>query len=133
MALAVPNFGSLQARLFGRHWFHLDLPRHTHHFRADTLRRCLERCGFDVETTITRSAEQDTYGFVQSLLNKLLPSARPNDLYDLLRNQWPPGVWLPRIGWLTAAAALTPLAVLEYSISWSVSTGATLIVYARRR
>jgi 2-polyprenyl-3-methyl-5-hydroxy-6-metoxy-1,4-benzoquinol methylase len=32
LVLAVPNFESLQARFSGRHWFHLDVPRHYHHF-----------------------------------------------------------------------------------------------------
>ncbi|MBI3288874.1 MAG: class I SAM-dependent methyltransferase [Elusimicrobia bacterium] len=31
LAIAVPNYGSWQAKLFGRFWFHLDVPRHYFH------------------------------------------------------------------------------------------------------
>ena len=40
--IEVPNFGSWQARLFGRHWFHLDFPRHLYHFTARSLQTQLE-------------------------------------------------------------------------------------------
>ena len=39
LIIAVPDQGSLQARLFGRHWFHLDVPRHLWHFSARGLEK----------------------------------------------------------------------------------------------
>ena len=39
VAVTVPNFGGTQARLFGGRWFHLDVPRHRHHFTGEGLRR----------------------------------------------------------------------------------------------
>jgi 2-polyprenyl-3-methyl-5-hydroxy-6-metoxy-1,4-benzoquinol methylase len=37
LAVAVPNFGCWQRRLFGPRWFQLDLPRHLQHFESRTL------------------------------------------------------------------------------------------------
>ncbi len=83
LAVAVPNFDSLQARLFGRHWFHLDLPRHYFHFGARSLQALLARHGFRVVRTDHFCLEQNPFGWLQSLYNALgFPS---NLLYDLLK------------------------------------------------
>jgi 2-polyprenyl-3-methyl-5-hydroxy-6-metoxy-1,4-benzoquinol methylase len=37
IVVAVPDYSSLQAKLFGKYWFHLDWPRHLHHFKSDWL------------------------------------------------------------------------------------------------
>ncbi len=43
--VSVPNFGGRQRRLFGTHWFHLDLPRHRQHFDPKTLTELARRAG----------------------------------------------------------------------------------------
>jgi SAM-dependent methyltransferase len=48
MAICVPNIGSLQARLFGRFWFHLDAPRHLVHYSPVTLEALLTKAGFQI-------------------------------------------------------------------------------------
>jgi 2-polyprenyl-3-methyl-5-hydroxy-6-metoxy-1,4-benzoquinol methylase len=50
LVVAVPNFESFSARLFGEHWFGLDLPRHLTHFTAATLREMLQVAGFRVKS-----------------------------------------------------------------------------------
>ena len=47
VVVAVPNFGSRQARRFRAAWFHLDLPRHRTHFTARGLELLLRESGFD--------------------------------------------------------------------------------------
>jgi SAM-dependent methyltransferase len=42
----VPNIAAMQARLFGRWWYWLDVPRHLWHFSPRSLRRALEVAGF---------------------------------------------------------------------------------------
>ncbi|MCX7598431.1 MAG: class I SAM-dependent methyltransferase, partial [Armatimonadetes bacterium] len=44
----VPNIQALQARVFGRWWYCLDVPRHLSFFSPATLRHALEKAGFDV-------------------------------------------------------------------------------------
>jgi SAM-dependent methyltransferase len=48
LAVCVPNIQSLQARVFGRFWFHLDAPRHLVHYSPTTLEALLRRAGFEI-------------------------------------------------------------------------------------
>jgi len=45
LAVAVPNYGCWQRRVFGERWFQLDLPRHLQHFDADSLGALMRRAG----------------------------------------------------------------------------------------
>jgi 2-polyprenyl-3-methyl-5-hydroxy-6-metoxy-1,4-benzoquinol methylase len=45
LAVAVPNFGCWQRRLFRGRWFQLDLPRHLQHLDTRTLADLMERAG----------------------------------------------------------------------------------------
>lgn len=57
LMLEVPNLDSPQARLFGRYWVHLDVPRHRFHFTPAALRRSLQNAGFiDVSMRLRPSA-----------------------------------------------------------------------------
>lgn len=84
LAIAVPNYGSLQARLFGRRWFHLDVPRHYWHFSVPSLEAVLKRHRFEIIKTDHFSFEQNPYGWVQSMFNAM--GFEPNFLYSLLKN-----------------------------------------------
>lgn len=68
LLLAVPNIGSLEARLFGRRWYSLDAPRHLYHFSPETLRALLERAGLHEERTVHSAG---TAGLVYSLMGDL--------------------------------------------------------------
>lgn len=45
LIVVVPNLSSLQARLFGRYWYGLDLPRHLFHYSPATLERLMTGAG----------------------------------------------------------------------------------------
>ena len=140
LALAVPNYSSLQRIIFGRHWFHLDCPRHLYHFRKRLLLTWLDENGLTVSKVRTFSAEQNLFGFLQSALNVFFGRRRPNAFYHLLRrSQAGPGTaaTAPRrllglLGYAAIAAALCPLAVIEAAAAAVTGTGATLVVHARR-
>jgi 2-polyprenyl-3-methyl-5-hydroxy-6-metoxy-1,4-benzoquinol methylase len=140
LALAVPNYSSLQRIVFGKHWFHLDCPRHLYHFRRDLLLNWLDEYGLTVEKVGTFSAEQNLFGFVQSALNVIFHRRRPNAFYHLLRlPQTRPGSAANRfkrlvgvLGYAAIATAVLPLAVIEAAVAAVTGRGATLIVYARR-
>jgi len=48
--IEVPNAAGLERRLFRRHWFQWDLPRHLYHFTPTTLVRLLRDTGFRPRT-----------------------------------------------------------------------------------
>jgi 2-polyprenyl-3-methyl-5-hydroxy-6-metoxy-1,4-benzoquinol methylase len=85
LVVAVPNFDSLQARLFGRHWFHLDIPRHYFHFGKKTLKKEIQAQGFSIVQMNHFGFEQNPYGWIQSFYNAL--GFDPNFLYSILKNK----------------------------------------------
>lgn len=85
LVVGVPNLASVQARMSGGRWFHLDVPRHVVHFTPDTLGRMLRECGFEITSRKSYSLEYDPYGLVQSLLNII--GCRMNLLYQILRRR----------------------------------------------
>lgn len=69
LSLCVPNWGSLQAKIFGEHWWSCDAPRHLFQFTRTTLRAHLERAGFrEVEIT-TRSGPTSLVRALRHLIN----------------------------------------------------------------
>jgi 2-polyprenyl-3-methyl-5-hydroxy-6-metoxy-1,4-benzoquinol methylase len=70
--LCVPNWGSLQAALYGRFWWSCDAPRHLYQFTKPTLRRYLEKAGFEVQEMRTRSGATSYQRAARHFLNALL-------------------------------------------------------------
>lgn len=82
LLVAVPDAGGWQARMFGKHWLHLDVPRHLFHFNFDCLKNLLAQCGFAVKSDWHQEFEYDLLGWSQSSLNKLMP--KPNVFFKTL-------------------------------------------------
>ena len=87
LSLAVPNYGGAQAEASGKHWFHLDIPRHFWQFRPAPLQRMIEQQGFLVAGTSTFSFEYDWFGTLQSWLNSSL--GNENTLFEVLKGEHP--------------------------------------------
>ncbi len=131
LVVAVPNFGGLQSRLFRRHWFHLDLPRHTYHFTHHSLQLMINSAGMSVANLTTGSLDQGAYGFLQSTLNLLLPG-QPNKLYSILKKSQQKHSIISIVPQFMLAALLTPFALLEYFLSTAIDAGPCLIVEATK-
>lgn len=129
--VAVPNSASWQARLFGRYWFHLDLPRHLHFFTRRGLLSVLQSQGFAAESVGTLQWSQALFGFIQSALNWAAPG-QPNRLYRLLREPLRPATLVEFALWSLAASLLLPLAVIETVASAARGSGAVCVVRARK-
>ena len=71
LLVGVPNLGSLQARLGGDRWFHLDAERHLVHFTPGGLTRLLARAGFHVVERRFTLLDQAVPGMWLTLLNRL--------------------------------------------------------------
>jgi SAM-dependent methyltransferase len=137
LALSVPNLASWQARLSRYAWFHLDLPRHYWHFSAGPLVENLERLGFRVVEVHHACAEQNPYGWIQSLLNRC--GLRHNLLYDLIRRRGARGLDQPWLAYpiqslisITALVLMSPLAFLMLLPEAIFKAGATVELYALR-
>ena len=137
LVIAVPNFESLQARFAGRHWFHLDVPRHYHHFGLVLLSRLLTSNGFSLLDVSHLSLEYNPYGWIQSLLNTL--GFRYNLLYDLLKNPSARSLQHPLrtapLQSLLTLAVLPVIVPLSFGLTLLevlLRRGGTVEIYARR-
>ena len=132
IAIAVPNFSSLQSSWFKSDWFHLDLPRHLYHFNVKNLGLALKNEGYSIHSVSTNSLEQNIFGFVQSFLNKLKFLGKPNEFYRLIQKRSGIGQTLKLALWLFIAVLILPLAMIEFLISFTLRRGACAIVFAHK-
>ena len=66
----VPNIDSVEARLFGEYWYHLDVPRHLSHFSPDTLSLACRMAGFKVMSVRHDALTLGLIGSVENWLRK---------------------------------------------------------------
>jgi SAM-dependent methyltransferase len=130
--VAVPNTASMQARVFGDRWFHLDLPRHLVHLPASALTARLRSLGLEIDRVSHWRGGQALFGWLHGLVGSL--PGRP-DLYDAIRRPAARSRPLPparRALALGAAALLFPVAALATGAEILARRGGTVYVEARR-
>jgi len=135
VVVAVPNYGSIQARWAGPAWFHLDPPRHLFHFPVSALRRLLDETGFDCRSEHHFSLRQNPFGWVQSGLNRLTRLPR-NGLYALLKSRSDPpksGRRAERALFKLAYVLGMPVACLMSGFDALVHRGASVCIVAQAR
>ncbi len=76
LVLQVPNVSSLQARLFGRLWYGLDVPRHVINFTPKALSLLLREMGFDFRLISWFSLRDNPASIASSLVPWLDPIGR---------------------------------------------------------
>jgi SAM-dependent methyltransferase len=131
IVLSVPNLDSLQARIGGRQWFHLDVPRHAVHFTRRGLVRLIERCGLGVTRIGSMVLDQNLLGVTQTLLNRL--TREQNVAFRTLKGDLAD---VPPRDLVVSAAAIVPAAVvgsLLETAAMAVGLGGALVVHAERR
>lgn len=127
--VGVPNLASLQARIGGDRWYHLDVPRHRVHFTAVGLHRLLGDHGFEVLDTHHLLLEHNPFGMWQSLVNRI--TRRPSYLYNLLKHNAP--VLSRDLAVTLAASPLVVPAALAELAAGMLGRGGTIAVLARKR
>jgi SAM-dependent methyltransferase len=126
--VGVPNLDSLQARLGGPRWYHLDVPRHRTHFTARGLHRLLAAEGFLVRRSYQLVLEHNPFGMWQTLVSAF--TSTPSYLYNLLKRNAP--VRSPDLVLTAAAIPLVPLAAaLELAAGLSGHGGTVAVVASR--
>ncbi len=129
LVIAVPDFGSLPARLFGRFWLHIDVPRHRFHFTGDSLMRLLSQRGFTVDRYRGSEFEYDVMGWSVSLQNAL--RWEPNLFFKLITGRTNrSGKWM-RFASLVLGTIVSALVAVPVLIAGWIGHGGTLIVIAR--
>lgn len=132
LVIAVPNVASIQARLFGPRWFHLDLPRHLVHFSAQALRDGLVAEGFELISLSHTRGGQVVFGWLQGVVGSL--PGQP-DLYQAMRRQaaqQTPLTLGSRLAVLATGAILWPAALLGSALEVLVERGGTICVTCRK-
>jgi SAM-dependent methyltransferase len=128
LLVGVPNLASVQARVGGTAWYHLDVPRHRTHFTVAGLHALLRANGLEPVTTEHILAEHNPFGLWQSLVSRA--TRTPSWLYHACKRNAP---LRSRDALVTAAALpLAPLAVLAEAAFGLLRRGGTVAVVARR-
>jgi SAM-dependent methyltransferase len=129
LLVGVPNLDSLQARLGGEGWYHLDVPRHRIHFTSAGIQALLGRQGFEVVSVRHVLLEHNPFGMWQSWLSRL--TRHPSYVYNLLKRNAP--ARSPDLAISVAMLPLIPVAALAELGAAAVRQGGTIAVLARRR
>lgn len=109
LLVEVPNIASWQARLAGKRWMHLDVPRHLQHFSPPRLARLLNDMGLRPIKTTHASVHLGVLGMLDSLMKRC--GYNGNLIYEL-KNRKTPGLLLKVALALPFAALLEGLASL---------------------
>lgn len=131
LLISVPNAGSLQARLSGKHWFHLDPPFHLYHYSLQNIKKLIE--GFSFKTLKVKhfSLEYNPYGYIQSIFNSL--GFRPNLFYDFLRSKLrKKDSYAPVAVMFLLMPVVLPLSLILSAAEAALRAGGTIDVYARK-
>jgi len=128
LLLSVPNYSSWQSMLFGKHWFHLDVPRHCHHFDRTSLRALLEANAFIIDSEY-QETEYDWFGWIQSAINPF--TSTPSVVFDWLIGNPRRVSKTELFGSLLAAALLAPAAFLLTVASRLARRSGTIVIAAR--
>ncbi len=128
LLVATPNLDSLQARIAGPAWFHLDLPRHRTHFTARGLDELLTRGQFARERTRHLVPEHNFHGMWFALLTRI--GMTPGFPFHLVkRNVDPHARDIALL--LVAGPPLFIVAVLLELLAAAFRRGGTVAVVAR--
>ena len=126
LAISTVNLDSVQAKMFGTHWLHLDPPRHFWVGSKSSVVAMLTGAGFKILGIRHRPLEFGPVGWVDSLMNLFDPE-RDRLLRCLKRGCHGPK---DRVVWLLSAI-LSPLAVVLSLAESLAGRPATFEIYAR--
>lgn len=130
LLIAVPDAAGFQAKIFGKDWLHLDVPRHLYHFNFASLERLLRQSGFQIETSRHQEFEYDLLGWSQSALNKIF--AQPNVFFQLLTKRKIEIGSVKRAAHYALGFAFSALALPLVPLGSLLKRGGTIIVEASK-
>lgn len=126
LAVSTVNLDSIQSRVFGDRWLHLDPPRHLWVAGRKSVEQMIEANGFTICHRRWNHMEFGPVGYVDSFFN--LFDIERDRLLRRLKNGF--HGWSDRMLWI-AAAAFTPPAILLSAAETLAGRSATFELYAR--
>ena len=130
LVVSVPNIDSLQARLGGDSWFHLDSSRHLFHFSPRSLSALISSQGFRVDRTGHLYPEIEMIGLVQTMLARV--GFEGDLLYRFAKRDPTAPLSGEIILSLGLAAALLPAALVWAVLAPALRTGASIQLVATK-
>lgn len=130
LLVAVPNFGGLQSKVFGRNWLHLDVPRHLFHFTFESLGNLLLNHGFEVRRSWHYEFEYDIMGWSQSFLSSIF--RKPGVFFNLLTGRAGGTGGLEKFANLILGTIISALALPLVLIGLLARRGGTLVICAKK-
>jgi SAM-dependent methyltransferase len=128
LLVGVPNLASLQARIGGERWYHLDVPRHRTHFTAGGLTRLLQDSGLAAVAVHHLLLEHNPFGMWQSAVSRL--TRDPSYVYNLLKRN--ARATSRDLAVSALALPLAPAAAAAELAAGMARRGGTIAVLARR-
>lgn len=129
LLVSVPNLASWQFRFTRGNWFHLDVPRHLTHFTPQSLTNALQRAGLQVTGIRYVSFDQDPFGWMVSILNRLgLPQTRWLHWLAGNNREWS----LVNLVMLFLSPVLLAVGFILAPLSWLARAGACMEIRASR-
>ena len=101
LRIGLPKIDSVEARIFGRYWVNLDVPRHLYHFSIDTLSTLLKATGYRIIDTFPQ----------------VLPGTISSSIIFLFRQKY--NLSLPTIFHRMLNVSILPIAGLIYVLGQS--------------
>jgi SAM-dependent methyltransferase len=130
LLIAVPDAAGFQAKIFGKDWLHLDVPRHFYHFNFQSLEMLLRQCGFQIGRRRYQEFEYDLLGWSQSALNKIF--SPPNVFFRLLTKPETRISRASRIANFALGCAFSAMAVPLVFFGSLMKKGGTIILEASK-
>jgi SAM-dependent methyltransferase len=130
LLVGVPNLDSLQGRLAGPKWFHLDLPRHRTHFTPRGIRKLLGRTRFEPVRVYHLVPEHNFHGMWLALLGRV--GMTPGFPFHLLKRNVDASARDIALLLVAGPLLLVPALVLEL-LAAALRRGGTIAVAARRQ
>jgi SAM-dependent methyltransferase len=127
-AVSTVNLSSVQAKLFGMNWLHLDPPRHLWVAHRSDVEKMLAEHGFEIEKRVWNQMEFGPVGFVDSAYN--IFDKKRDRILEGLKNGF--HTFGDRVAWLFGATT-TPLAILLTILETMVGRSATYELYCRKK
>lgn len=120
--VALPNMASYQSKIGKEDWYHLDPPRHLHHFTPQSFKFLMEKHGLKVEQIYYNSFYQNFIGEIITVTNKLLPDK--NVIFNLMKLN---NNYIKRVGWgrsffMLIIVSLISLSLLIPMLFWTFIT-----------